>query len=280
MNTSFRPGDHLAANRVLYEHHGIYLGDGSVIHFTATSKRKEEAEIRIDSIDDFANKDRVRRVEYAECSPPEVVIDRARKCLGRDGYSLFSNNCEHFARWCKTGAQESQQIRELVGKSASVGSSAGLGVVSIGVVSATGTVAGLSGPGIMSGLASVGSTIGSGAIGGVTLLAAGPSILTTAATHVALRDDPCLPEQERSARKVGRWGTTAGSVAAGGGAVALVSAAGVPGLSAAGITSGLAAIGSSVGGGMAAGAFVVIAAPAAIGALVGWGLYRLLSRRQ
>ena len=76
------------------------------------------------------------------------------------------------------------------------------------------------------------------------------------------------------------WGTTAGSVAAGGGAVALVSAAGVPGLSAAGITSGLAAIGSSVGGGMAAGAFVVIAAPAAIGALVGWGLYRLLSRRQ
>ena len=111
MNTSFRPGDHLAVNRVLYEHHGIYLGDGSVIHFTATSKRKEEAEIRIDSIDDFTNKDRVRRVEYAECSPPEVVIDRARKCLGRDGYSLFSNNCEHFARYVVTGERISTKVR-------------------------------------------------------------------------------------------------------------------------------------------------------------------------
>ncbi len=279
MNTGFRPGDHLVTNRGLYEHHGIYVGDDLVIHFTATSKRKEEAEIRTNSVEDFAHGDPVRSVEYAECSPPEVVIGRARKCLGRDGYSLFSNNCEHFARWCKTGSHESQQIRELLGKSASLGSSVGLGVGSIGMVSAAGTVAGLSGPGIMSGLATVGGTIGTGAIGGVALLAAGPAVLTTAATHVALRDDPCMPEHERSARKVGRWGTTASSVAAGGGAVALVSAAGLPGLSAAGITSGLAAIGGTVGGGMATGAFLVIAAPAAIGTLFGWGLYRLLTRR-
>ncbi|CDS47972.1 hypothetical protein [Polaromonas sp. CG9_12] len=47
----------------------------------------------------------------------------------------------------------------------------------------------------------------------------------------------------------------------------------VAGLGAAGITSGLAAVGSLVGGGMAAGLVVTAAAPIAVGAL-GYGLYK------
>lgn len=277
---NYRVGDHLAANRDLYEHHGIYVGDGMVIHFTATTRRIQDATIRLDTVERFARRSPVRVVEYAQSFPSATVVLRAQGYLGKDGYNLFANNCEHFARWCKTGDHESQQVRNVAAKTVSVGSSAGLGAGSIGLVAAAGTVAGLSGPGIMSGLATVGGTLGAGVVGGVTMLAAGPVVLSAAATHVALKDDPCLPATERSARKVGRWGTTVSSVAAGGGSVALVAAAGVPGLSGAGITSGLAAIGGAVGGGMAAGTFMVIAAPAAIGAAVGWTLYRLLSRRK
>jgi hypothetical protein len=49
-------------------------------------------------------------------------------------------------------------------------------------------------------------------------------------------------------------------------------------LSAAGITSGLAAVGGMVGGGMAAGVAVTAAAPAVAAAAVGYGTYRIWKR--
>jgi hypothetical protein len=57
------------------------------------------------------------------------------------------------------------------------------------------------------------------------------------------------------------------------GAVGTVSTLGVAGLGATGITSGLAAVGSVVGGGMAAGLAVTAAAPLAVGAAA-YGLYK------
>jgi len=69
--------------------------------------------------------------------------------------------------------------------------------------------------------------------------------------------------------------TAAGGVVGAGGALATVSGAGtVAGLGATGITSGLAAIGGTVGGGMAAGLLVTAAAPLAVGAGF-YGLYKL-----
>ena len=32
--------------------------------------------------------------------------------LGKRGYSLFNNNCEHWARWCRTGDSYSEQVIE------------------------------------------------------------------------------------------------------------------------------------------------------------------------
>lgn len=274
---SLVPGDHIKVDRGPYSHHGIYIGRNVVIHFTGASKRPEDACIRLDTLAAFARGGRVQAVSYAQCFPAEEVLRRAHESVGKDGYRLFANNCEHLARWCKTGHHESQQALNAAAGAVSVGGSASLGAGSIGVVAGAGTVAGLSGPGIMSGLASVGGTLGMGAVGGVGILAAAPAALTTAAMHRALKDDPCLPEQERHARKAGRWATTAGAAAGSCGSVALISAAGVSGLSAAGVTSGLAAIGATVGGGMAAGVFVAVAAPAVIASAIGWGIYRLFA---
>lgn len=67
--------------------------------------------------------------------------------------------------------------------------------------------------------------------------------------------------------------TGAGAVTGAAGAVGAVSTMGVAGLGATGITSGLAAVGGLVGGGMAAGLAVTAAAPLAIGA-IGYGLYK------
>jgi hypothetical protein len=71
-------------------------------------------------------------------------------------------------------------------------------------------------------------------------------------------------------------GATVGGVAGAGAALTAVAVSGpVAGLGAAGITSGLAAVGSMMGGGMATGLIITAAAPI-VGALaIGYGGYRL-----
>jgi hypothetical protein len=77
---------------------------------------------------------------------------------------------------------------------------------------------------------------------------------------------------EKEATCAGAAGATTGAA----GSVGAVATLGVPGLGATGITSGLAAVGSVFGGGMATGLVVTAAAPVAIGAAA-YGLYKWLN---
>ena len=45
---------------------------------------------------------------------PEETMERAHSRLGEDAYNMFSNNCEHFAIWCKTGISESYQAERIL----------------------------------------------------------------------------------------------------------------------------------------------------------------------
>ena len=38
------------------------------------------------------------------------VIARARQRVGEKSYNLLANNCEHFARACKSGIHSSEQV--------------------------------------------------------------------------------------------------------------------------------------------------------------------------
>ena len=40
---------------------------------------------------------------------PAEVVARARGRLGEQRYSLVFQNCEHFAHWCRTGKNKSEQ---------------------------------------------------------------------------------------------------------------------------------------------------------------------------
>ena len=44
----------------------------------------------------------------------DETVARARGELGKEGYNLVTNNCEHFAIWCKTGLQESSQVNQVL----------------------------------------------------------------------------------------------------------------------------------------------------------------------
>lgn len=51
--------------------------------------------------------------EVTQQNPPDLVLSRARALLDLEGYNLFTDNCEHFATFCKTGCHQSGQIFQL-----------------------------------------------------------------------------------------------------------------------------------------------------------------------
>lgn len=267
-------GDHIWVTRPLgYTHHGIDCGDRTVIHFTGEPGKKSDASVSRTTMDEFALDSIVHLREYSDSDTPDVVIQRAESKLGSRDYHVVTNNCEHFSTWCCTGRTASQQVR-MVSSLTTTGAAAATSLgATAGVVGAVGSVAGVSGAGIMSGLASAGGLIGGGAAMGPFALALGPAAVSIGAVQVGLRKDESLPEEVNDARRDGRIASVAGAVAAGAGGLAAVSAAGVAGTSAVGISSGLAAIGGLVGGGMVAGTVAVAAAPAVVAAAAGFGAY-------
>jgi hypothetical protein len=118
-------GDHIRVNRGLYWHHGIDLGDDTVIHAAGEpGRRKIGAIVRCTSMGEFLRGGRAVRVEAFGSLPVEEVVQRARRALGQGGYSLLFNNCEHFAYWCQTGQLGSRQVE----RAALTGTMAGLAV--------------------------------------------------------------------------------------------------------------------------------------------------------
>ena len=66
-------------------------------------------------VDLFKEKGDLCRVEYKsnKVLNSDEVIERARSRRGEGEYNLFGNNCEHFARWCKTEVCECEQAETL-----------------------------------------------------------------------------------------------------------------------------------------------------------------------
>lgn len=114
-------GAHLRADRGLYSHHGIDMGDGTVVHFTGEPFERVNAAVARTPFETFANGCPVSVVGHAV--DPMEVCKRARQHLGHSGYHLLFNNCEHFANWCVTGCRRSRQVDRTALRMAIVGGS-------------------------------------------------------------------------------------------------------------------------------------------------------------
>lgn len=146
-----KPGDVVGVHRMrgLYDHYGIYTGNGGMIHYadpsgdfgtnivvhrTTLEKFKEDSEyIFVIDFDRFIRKNKVNIFDiitplginvgnifklllgsnYRIYSPEETVA-RAESRLGERHYNIATNNCEHFAIWCKTGVSESTQVENFL----------------------------------------------------------------------------------------------------------------------------------------------------------------------
>lgn len=267
--------DHIFVQRLGFTHHGIDAGDGTVIHYTGEVGQKTDAVIRRTPRDEFAQGSEIHVRLYGKCDEPDLTLERATSRMSEARYHLFGNNCEHFATWCKTGQETSEQVKGAATAGVGVGTAGTAVVAGVGTVSAVGAIAGYSGAGIMSGLATIGSIVGGGAVAGIAIVGATPAVVTSAIVMYGLKDDAIHHETEREARRAGRFATIAGGLGGTVASVGAVAAAGVSGLSAAGITSGLAAVGGTIGGGMAAGVVVTAAAPVIATLALGYGTYYL-----
>lgn len=129
----------IAGSTVTYLHHGIDLGDGTVVHARPHDFRNPFGGGRVarTSLAEFAEGRavRVRNHPPAKFSPEEIV-ERALAHVDREGYHLVVDNCEHFATWCATGRRESRQVEIVMGRVAAAASRA---VAAVSARAAVGT---------------------------------------------------------------------------------------------------------------------------------------------
>ena len=98
-----------------YQHYGVYIGDGKVIHYAPLEGQEisfENGIIHETTLEKFLGGRALRFIKDTEPTyPEEEIIQRAKSRLGEKEYNLILNNCEHFARWCITGNHHSYQVR-------------------------------------------------------------------------------------------------------------------------------------------------------------------------
>ncbi|MFC0575001.1 lecithin retinol acyltransferase family protein [Paraburkholderia solisilvae] len=105
------PGAHLITQRRGYAHHGIYVGDGKVVHYAGFAGSAQRGPIGEVTLEQFAAGHAITVwphpcPKYAGAE----AVRRARSRLGENRYRLLTNNCEHFCAWCLFGESRSEQV--------------------------------------------------------------------------------------------------------------------------------------------------------------------------
>ena len=115
------PGDVVVADRGLYKHYGIYIGNGRAIHYSAgigIELDAARAKIIETSLVDFLDGSAlyVEETDEPGAFPPDRVVARAKSMVGQlhGEYNIAFNNCEHFTHWCKYGTKESSQVNTVL----------------------------------------------------------------------------------------------------------------------------------------------------------------------
>lgn len=102
-------------------HHGISIEAQQVIHFSTRRVPDGTNCIKTDSLQEFNDIDNGEVKLGAPVLYKEETTEQRLRCRNRavwvfchadrwGGYDLFSNNCEHFSRFCRVGKKESRQV--------------------------------------------------------------------------------------------------------------------------------------------------------------------------
>jgi hypothetical protein len=108
-------GSHVVTPRRGYLHHGIYVGDGKVVHYAGLCDGLHRGPVEEVALARFARGCPVWiRSDAAPAFDPQETVRRARSRVGENCYRLLTNNCEHFCEWCLRGIPRSHQVEALL----------------------------------------------------------------------------------------------------------------------------------------------------------------------
>lgn len=100
-------GAHLCTPRALYMHHGVYVGNGRVIHYAGTRRHWPSGLVEQVSLEQFSNGHGIWiKPARARTFASTQIVERASSRLGERRYRLLTNNCEHFCEWCLRDKRE------------------------------------------------------------------------------------------------------------------------------------------------------------------------------
>ena len=104
-------GDHLITSRGIYTHHGLYVGNGKVVHYAGLSQGFKKDGIELTDLNDFEQGSKSYIETHLICLyNAEERVARARSKIGENSYNVMFNNCEHFVNWCFDGYKSSSQV--------------------------------------------------------------------------------------------------------------------------------------------------------------------------
>lgn len=127
-------GSHLISPRMGFNHHGLYIGKGRVIHYSGMARTlsckyilKLPGLIRYGavvktSLKRFCDGHGFRVLEHPNAKfSGEAAVERAKKRLYERSYYLYGNNCEHFVNWCIDDTFRSPTVTRLLFAFATIG---------------------------------------------------------------------------------------------------------------------------------------------------------------
>jgi hypothetical protein len=104
-------GAHVVTPRRGYTHHGIYVGDGRVVHYAGSFPWLRGGPIETVSLDGFTQGSHLTVIaEPTAAFAAAEIVRRALSRVGESRYHLLTNNCEHFCEWCLHGEPRSRQV--------------------------------------------------------------------------------------------------------------------------------------------------------------------------
>jgi len=114
---NLRPGDGIVVNMKLLgflDHYVIYVGVDRGKHILVANMSGSGVKVLTPGdLDRLLPKITLNRVRYFQGNEHQrqVAVQRAINLIGRQGYNLFSANCEHFANFVQNGTAYSRQSK-------------------------------------------------------------------------------------------------------------------------------------------------------------------------
>jgi hypothetical protein len=110
-----KKGDHLVSSRLGYSHHGLYVGEGRVVHYAGFHDGLNKGTIEETSLEEFAQSEEVKVLSSKlRVYDRQESVSRAYESIGEGSYNIVFNNCEHFVNWCIYGVKFSKQVNNVV----------------------------------------------------------------------------------------------------------------------------------------------------------------------